>query len=61
MTANDASFPERATAYDVAYIMKAKAKIGMGMSNTEYAQFPAVKGITKPNNFLGCSWEINKT
>lgn len=37
VTANDASFPERATAYDVAYIMKAKAKIGMRMSNTKYA------------------------
>lgn len=53
MTANDASFPERATAYDVAYMMKAKAKIGMGMSNTKYAQFPAVKGITKQNHFFG--------
>lgn len=53
MTANDASFPERATAYDVAYIKKAKAKIGMGMSNTKHAQFPAVKGITNQNHFLG--------
>lgn len=43
MTANDASFPERATAYDVAYMMKAKAKIGMGMSNTKMHNFQLLR------------------
>lgn len=45
-------FPEQATAYDVDYIMKAKAKIGMGMSPTKYAQFPSVEGFTKQNHFF---------
>lgn len=45
--ASDSSLGERAAAYLVTNLMKAKAKLGMGILNKKYGQFRAVKGSTK--------------
>ena len=46
--ASDASLGERAAAYAVTNVMKAKAKLGMGIrSNKKFEHFGAVKGSAK--------------
>lgn len=46
---SDASLGEKAVAYAVTNLMKAKAKLGLGLKfrNKKYEQFPAVKGSTR--------------
>lgn len=51
MTANDASSTERDGAYAVTNIIKAKAKLGMGINNKKDGQIRAVKSITKRKSF----------
>lgn len=53
--ANDASFAEKAAAYLVTNLIKAKAKLGMGLKfNKKYGQLPAAKRITKHTLLSGC-------
>ena len=48
VTANDASLAERAAAYAVTNLMKAKAKMGLGFKfNKKYEQLPVVRGRKK--------------
>lgn len=48
VTASDSSLGERTAAYAITNIMKAKAKLGMGIKKSnKNGQFPAVKGDAK--------------
>lgn len=55
VTANDASLAEKAAAYAVTNLMKAKAKMGMGLkfNNKKYGQLRAVRGSARRASLSG--------
>lgn len=56
VTSNDASLAEKAAAYAVTNLMKAKAKLGMGLKfkNKNNGQFSAVRGHTRHTPLSRC-------